>query len=87
MHARSITISVLVGFVIGAIGYYAVLLATSVAMATFIVKTFRLIAPAAQQGGAAGAANARNYFLLAAGAAQFVLFYLLVRRNMCMHSL
>jgi len=72
-----ITISVLTGFLMGAIGYYVVLLATSVAMATFIVKTFRLIAPSGQQGGAAGAANARNYFLLAAGAAQFILFYLL----------
>ena len=67
--------SVLVGFLIGATAYYVLLLVTSLSMAVFLVKTFRLVAPAALANGAAS--NARNYFLLAAGVSQPVLFYLL----------
>jgi len=67
-----ITLSVLIGFVFGSYVYYACLLATGVGMATFVVKTLRLAAPASGAG-----SNARNYFLLGVAALQVLLFYVL----------
>lgn len=46
VQKQSITLSVIIGFLLGAWPYYIALLTTSLGMATFIVKTFRLIAPA-----------------------------------------
>jgi hypothetical protein len=78
-----ISISVLVGFLLGSKWcYYAALALTGIGMATFVVKSFRLAAPPATAAhGAPNPAhannNTRNYFLLACGIVQLVLFYFL----------
>lgn len=80
-----ISLSVVLGFLIGAKWvYYAALALTGAGMATFVVKSFRLAAPPATLAGgnvagaaAAGSSNTRNYFLLACGVVQLILFYVL----------
>lgn len=73
-----ISAAVLLGFLLGnKLAYLVALLAAAVAMATFVVKSFRLAGAAAGAPDAGAASNTRNYFLLACGVVQIVLFYVL----------
>jgi hypothetical protein len=80
-----ISLAVVVGFVVGSkLAYLASLLLAAASMAVFIVKSFRLAAPplgelagAPSPAAAAASSNTRNYFLLACGVLQMVLFYIL----------
>ena len=78
-----ITLATVVGFLLGHIAFYIVLLLSGVGMAVFMVKSFRRVAPpasAALAGGGGGTnslTNMRNYFLLSVGALQLLMFYML----------